>query len=150
MERIIIGQIFASVNVEDSIRGRLFSSPEDREKWFEKESKRLDERTKAKVLATVHDLFGGLAKNVKVTYSRKAGCGMCPCSPGWSVSAEFEDFYAADRAVGYVFSNPQRERLTFFVEESGRIDVRTHERHYSRGRGRRGVDYRSVQILSVI
>lgn len=124
MSKVIVGQVFARVNVEDSIKGRIFSSPEDREKWYERQAKRLDIRTKDKVSQAIRDLFGGLAGEVKFSFSRTAGCGMCPCSPGWNVSVEFANWSDANSKVGWTLEHPTRERFQFFVNEKGQVDVR--------------------------
>lgn len=131
MKRTVIGQVFTPVNLVDSFQVRLFGSTEDREKWLEKEAKRLPTPTKEKVLGVIGDIFGDEAKDVKISFNRKAGCG-CGCSPGWVVSAQFESEFIASSKVGYCLANPTKQRMSFFVGDDGRIDVRTTERLWGR------------------
>lgn len=151
MKRINIGQVYAPHDFQDSIQGRIFSSPEDREKWFEKESKRLDVRVKEKVLKALEDIFGGSAREVKFSFSRRAGC-TCPCSPGWNVSATFLEPHKASAMVGYSLTNPTRERLAFYAEKNGRINVRRGEKtwRWSEPRRRSIVDYDLIEMFTVL
>lgn len=164
-KHIVFGQVFAHTNTKESIDGRL-GSPEVREAFYEREAKKLSPSIKERIsefLLLTYDV-----KNVKFTFSRKAGCD-CPCSPGWSVSAKLPATSSGflnvaepsfGKRMGYLESLPKRSRLNFHVGDAGRIDVHAHRkevryetRFHRNGRNRpssRSVDYTAEIIATIV
>jgi len=66
----------------------------------------------------------GIAMPAKMTYSRKAGCSMCPCSPGFVIKDDSHEFHGYDVWVSVV---PLEEGLRQEREEALREAARMPE-----------------------
>lgn len=124
MKTMVMGVFYpaAMQDVQASISSR-FGSVESRQDWFEA---RASEKPAGvlKAAAFVSDRFGGL--KVTFRYNVKAGCTMCPCSPGFDLIALPETPEQVLRLEGWRDGQGHRDKDERFMfwEETTQIKVR--------------------------
>lgn len=138
-KRIIVGQLFLPNDVQASILARLCQGPEVRESFYLNESGRMIPELRNFLYDAIQNLFGDTVEDVMLVFSRKAGCQMCPCSPGFHVSVMMEHTHeypspAPDTLLSTInLFQDKRERLHFYVQEDGGVKV-TASRGFKKNR----------------
>lgn len=150
-KRLIIGQVYMPfVGTQESIVGRL-TGPQNREAYFAMEKGRINRELRAALLDAFQNLLGPFAKDVMLRYSSKAGCGSCPCSPGFHLSAVVGSGPCS--IVDDVRWAKTRDRLTFYIKNNGTVDVRNRVfAGYNPREGRRAqtVRYKSNSLCTLM
>lgn len=126
-KRVRLGTLFIPSgfsNQMEEITARLNRDPA----FVESHRDRLTPEMKVKLLETIRELYGSDVIDIKLTFSLKAGCGMCPCSPGFTVTGVIRNTRSSRDLLTPVFLGyPNRERAVFYLDKTGVLDVRTHE-----------------------
>ncbi len=147
MERIIIGQVYLpGTSVMQNITGRLLSGPEGRAEFFEKEKGKMEYPVRQALLEAFGEFFGPTVTDLQLRWSAKAGCTMCPCSPGFHLSGMVD--YSSHPLISEVFHNDSRNRMTFYVEANGTVSMRSHTRKWGRGRAKTYDQYQVCTLLT--
>lgn len=132
MKRFIIGQLYLPSDVQKNIMERLFLGPTVRENFFMNEQGRMIPELRDWLYEVIGEALKGTGvqfTDVMLVWSRKAGCGMCPCSPGFHVSIMVPHHYGLPASqpgtmIENAIANKKRDRLHFYVESDGSVDVR--------------------------
>ena len=126
-KRVRLGTLFIPSGFSsqmEEIAARLNRDPA----FVESHRDRLTPEMKAKFLEAIREFYGSDVIGIKLTFSLKAGCGMCPCSPGFTVTGIIRTTRSNRELLTPVFLGyPNRERAVFYLDKAGVLDVRTHE-----------------------
>lgn len=121
MKTMVIGVFYPATmqDVQASIQAR-FSSEESRAQWF---ADRKVEKP-ASVLLAVNVVAELLQiKHVEAVYNVKAGCTMCPCSPGFDLIASPSSDEEVRRLEGFQTSHRRKNDRYKVYEQPGFIHV---------------------------
>ena len=102
---------------------------------------RMTPELRAALVAAIQDILGPSVKEIKLTFSPKAGCKMCPCSPGFSVSGVYDSSHKLNPLLSPAWNGYPSDHLTSFTLcADGTLQVNTvHEkRNWGRDARRSG------------
>lgn len=122
MKTMVIGVYYtaSATNAQASIKAR-FSSEESRADWFEA---RKTERPAGLVKAAAF-LEAKFGMPVKFRFSLKAGCSMCPCSPGFELIAHPQDQQDRDLLERWQWGHTKKEqRYQIYEQENFKLNLR--------------------------
>lgn len=121
MKTMVIGVYYtaSSTDAQASIAAR-FGGEESREEWFER---RRTERPAGLVKAAsyLEAMFG---MPVKFRFSQKAGCSMCPCSPGFELIAHPQDQKDRDVLERWQWGHPKKDQRYQIYEQASKLNLR--------------------------
>lgn len=127
-----IGSLFIPYGYA-SVMDHLLVRMQGHEVYKDTEKSRMTPELRSALLAAFAEILGPCITNIKLTFTLKAGCTMCPCSPGYSVSGVLLPGWHKNpllRAVGD--RAPGTERSQFYLDEHGVIDCRGSEMTWNR------------------
>ena len=148
--RVRIGNLFIPSGFAsqiEEITARLTRDPA----FIENHRDRLTKEMRDALIAALQVMIPEV-RHIRLTFTLKAGCTMCPCSPGFSVSGVIMDTRTGNSLLtpalrGY----PGIERAVFYLDKSGALEGRTQEVRWTRGpRGLREYrEYQQKPVMSV-
>lgn len=121
---LFLPQGFSSLSEE--IITRLNRDPA----FIEVHRDRMTPELRAALVAAIQDILGPSVKEIKLTFSPKAGCKMCPCSPGFSVSGVYDSSHKLNPLLRPAWNGHPSDHLTSFtLGADGTLQVNTvHEK----------------------
>ena len=106
---LFLPQGFSSLSEE--ILTRLNRDPA----FIEVHRDRMTPELRAALVAAIQDILGPSVKEIKLTFSLKAGCRMCPCSPGFSVSGVYDSSHELNPLLRPAWNGYPSDHLTSFT-----------------------------------
>ena len=122
MKKLTIGQVYMNSDYFQDEANQTMGKPGTSLEVFKNRRRVTSKLTpKGKELLATTKAFIERKYNVevKLSWSKYAGCKMCPCSPGFLVKAQVPD------SVVTAKSFKQKERFDIFFDEVDDIDFRT-------------------------